>query len=85
MRKGERMMAHFKLPKETVLMACEEFLADKDNYEKDKDGSYLYIDVIEIQRLYDLLKSNLYNHTQSVGLESFEAEMLSGYLGKDVK
>lgn len=75
-------MAYFKVPKETVLLACEAFLADKDNYEKDKDGGYLYIDIIEIQRLYDLLKSNLYNHAQSVGLESFEAEMLSGYLGR---
>ena len=74
------MMSYFKLPKETVLMACEAFLADKDNYEKDKDGGYLYIDVIEIQRLYDLLKSHVYNHVQSIGLETFEVELLSQYL-----
>ena len=47
---------------------------------KDKDGSFLYVDIIEVQRLYDLLRSNVYNHVQSVGLETFEVELLSNYL-----
>lgn len=77
-------MAYFKLPKETVLLACQSFLDDKDNHDKDKEGNFLYIDIIEIQRLYDLLKSNVYNHVQSVELETFEVELLSQYFDKEV-
>jgi len=77
-------MAYFKLPKETVLAACQSFLDDKDNHEKDKDGAFLYVDIIEVQRLYDMLKSNVYNHVQSVGLETFEVELLSNYFSEVV-
>jgi len=77
-------MAYFKLSKEPVLAACQSFLDDKDNHETDKDGAFLYVDIIEVQRLYDLLKSNVYNHVQSVGLETFEVELLSQYFDNGV-
>lgn len=73
-------MAYFKIAKENVLTACEAFLADKKNHERDDVGQYLYTDILEVQRLYDLLRSNVYNHTQGIALETFEVELLSQYL-----
>ena len=64
-------MAYFKLPKETVLMACEAFLADN----KDED---LYSSSV-VQRVYDILKTKAYNYVQSVSLDDFELELLSDY------
>jgi hypothetical protein len=65
------MMAYFKLSKETVLMACEAFLADS----KDED---LYSSSV-VQRVYDILKTKAYNYVQSVSLDDFELELLSDY------
>lgn len=66
---------YFKLDKTVVLSACEKFLADPSNVESD-----WYVDVVEVQRIYDMLKSNVYNHTQSVLLEVFEVELLCQYM-----
>lgn len=76
-------MAYFKIAKETVLMACEAFLADQKNHERDDTGQYLYTDILEIQRLYDTLRSSVYNHTQGIALETFEVELLSQYLQEE--
>lgn len=73
-------MATFKLPKDVVMAACVGFLEDPKNSEQDDCGRYLYVDILEIQRLYDVLKGNVYNYVTSIELDSFEVEMLGEYL-----
>lgn len=76
-------MANFKLDKQVVLEACEAFLSDPKNRQTNPDGGWLYCDIIEISRLYDILKSKVWASITSVELDSVEIEMLSQYLSVD--
>ena len=69
-------MAQFTMDKAVVLAACQAYLDDKSN----KDLPDVYIDNEIVQRVYDTLKSNVYNFTSSVILDEYEMDCLANYL-----